>query len=107
MVVVDRLNKEAHFILLKHQISTRLVAERFTKEIIRLHGIPKFITSEPILERNFSASTNPASNEFGLSSGNGWPDRGSQPLLRSLFEMFRVGTTQDMDRLDCVGRILV
>ena len=45
-MVVDRLSKYAHFILLKHPYTTNKVAEVFTKEIVRLHGIPQSIVSD-------------------------------------------------------------
>ncbi|KZV19421.1 hypothetical protein F511_08762 [Dorcoceras hygrometricum] len=55
MVVVDRLSKYAHFILLKHPISARGVAEVFNKEIMRLHGTPQSIISDrdPIFMSQF------------------------------------------------------
>ncbi|GAU40665.1 hypothetical protein TSUD_83440 [Trifolium subterraneum] len=40
LVVVDRLSKYSHFILLKHPYSAKSIAELFMKEIVRLHGIP-------------------------------------------------------------------
>lgn len=45
-MVVDRLSKYAHFILLKHPYSPKSVAALFVKEIIRLHGIPNSILSD-------------------------------------------------------------
>ena len=46
MVVVNRFSKYAHFILLKHPITTKMVADSFVREVVRLHGIPKAIISD-------------------------------------------------------------
>ena len=46
MVVVDKLSKEAHFILVKKTHSAANIANIFMKEIFRLHGIPKVIISD-------------------------------------------------------------
>jgi len=45
-VVVDRLSKYSHFILLKHPYTAKSIAELFVKEIVRLHGIPKSLISD-------------------------------------------------------------
>lgn len=45
-MVVDRLSKYSHFIPLKHLYSVKILAEIFTKEVIRLHGIPLSIMSD-------------------------------------------------------------
>lgn len=46
LVVVDRLSKYSHFILLKHPYTAKSIAELFVKEIVRLHGIPKTLISD-------------------------------------------------------------
>ena len=46
MVVVDKLTKEAHFILVKSTHKTNDIAKIFMKEIFKLHGLPKAIVSD-------------------------------------------------------------
>ena len=43
MVVVDKLTKETHFILVKSTHKTDDIAKIFMKEIFKLHGLPKAI----------------------------------------------------------------
>ena len=43
MVVVDKLSKETHFILVKSTYKTNSIAMIFMKEIFKLHGLPKAI----------------------------------------------------------------
>ena len=45
-VVVDKLSKEAHFILVKSTYKEVHIVDIFLKEIFRLHGIPKEIISD-------------------------------------------------------------
>ena len=47
IVVVDVLSKEAHFIAMKHPYTVNSVAEVFIREVVRFHGYPHSIVSEP------------------------------------------------------------
>jgi hypothetical protein len=46
MVVIDKLNKYAHFIPVKSTFKVINIVEIFMKEIFRLHGIPKMVISD-------------------------------------------------------------
>ena len=46
LVVINKLSKEAHFILMKSTYKAVNIADIFLKEIFRLHGIPKVIISD-------------------------------------------------------------
>lgn len=46
LVVVDQLSKYAHFVALKYLCFAKTVADKFIKEIVKLHGIPKTIVSD-------------------------------------------------------------
>lgn len=76
-VIVDRLSKYSHFIPLKHPYTARVLAEVFTKEIVRLHGIPSSIVSDrdPIFVSNFwqelfKLHGSPTENEHCLPSSD-------------------------------------
>jgi transposase InsO family protein len=45
-VVVDRLTKAAHFILVKTTYKSTVLAELYMSRIVCLHGIPKKIVSD-------------------------------------------------------------
>ena len=46
MVVINKLSKSAHFILVKSTFKAINIVEIFMKEIFRLHGIPKMVISD-------------------------------------------------------------
>lgn len=46
LVVVDQLSKYAHFVALKYLCFAKTVADKFIKEIVKLHGIPRTIVSD-------------------------------------------------------------
>jgi hypothetical protein len=46
LVICDRLSKYVHFIALPTKFAAKDLANRFSSEVCRLHGIPKTITSD-------------------------------------------------------------
>ena len=54
MVVVDKLSKSAHFILVKSTNKAANIVEIILKEIFRLHGVPKIV----IFERDVKFTSN-------------------------------------------------
>lgn len=74
LVVVDKLSKYDHFLLLKHPYTAKSVVALFVKEIVRLHGVPHSLLSDrdPIFisffGKNCSAARDSFENELRLSS---------------------------------------
>jgi len=55
MVVVEKLTKEEHFILVKTTHKETNIADMYMREVARIHGVPKKIIStiEPKFTSNF------------------------------------------------------
>ena len=55
LVVVDRLNKSAHFLALAYPYTAKMVAEKFVEGVVKLHGIPRSIINDrdPIFISHF------------------------------------------------------
>nr|GEV27144.1 transposon Ty3-G Gag-Pol polyprotein [Tanacetum cinerariifolium] len=43
MLVVDRLSKYAHFVLIRHPFTTTTISKEFVSHVVKLHGIPSTI----------------------------------------------------------------
>lgn len=54
-MIVDRLTKGAHFVLLKPKFTARVVADDFVSTVVKLHGFPNHIVSDrdPIFFSSF------------------------------------------------------
>ena len=46
LVVVNCLSKFAHFLSLTHPFTTKVIAKRFVKVVIKLHSLPKSIIND-------------------------------------------------------------
>jgi hypothetical protein len=55
LVVVDRLNKSAHFLALAYPYTAKMVAEKFVEGVVKLHGMPRSIINDrdPIFISHF------------------------------------------------------
>ena len=46
MVIIDRLTKVGHFLVLAHPFTAKQVAQLFLDNIFRLHGLPESIVTD-------------------------------------------------------------
>ena len=84
-VVVDRLTKVAHFILVKTTYTSAKLAKIYMTKIVCLHGVPRTIVLdiEHSLPQSFGISCTRFGNEIGvqyiISPVDRWTDRENQP----------------------------
>jgi len=76
-VIIDRLTKSAHFLLVNLRISITKLAQTYIKEIMRLHGVPSSIVydRDPMFTSHFFPDSsrclgNQVKNESCISSSN-------------------------------------
>lgn len=65
MVVVDKLTKATHFVLIKSTFKELNIVDVYMKEVVRMHGIPKAI----ILDKDYKFTLNfwkEVFKEFGI-----------------------------------------
>jgi hypothetical protein len=81
-VIVGRLTKTAHFLLVHTTHRTEKYAEIYIDQIVRLHGIPRTIVSDrgaPFVARFLGTiagiTWDPCSTKLSIPSSNRWPDR--------------------------------
>ena len=92
MVVIDKLNKFAHFIPIKSTFKAINIVEIFMKEIFRLHGIPKMLISD---------------RDVKFTSTNRWTDRKDKPNHRRYALHVCKKKTKQVERLPTLSGICI
>lgn len=113
MIVVDRLTKYAHFILVKHPDTALTIAHLFLDHIVKLHGMPSTIVTDrdTIFVSNFwrviQTVQGNTSFEHGVPPSVRWPDREGEPMSRDVPSLLSAGFTKDMETMVAASRTMV
>ncbi|KAK8659969.1 hypothetical protein V6N13_030159 [Hibiscus sabdariffa] len=93
-VIMDRLTKSAHFIPVRKNMSSDILAELYIREVIRLHGVPTSIVSDkdPKFTSRFWKSLQKAlGTRLNLSTAfHPQTDGQSEMVIQILEDMLRV-----------------
>jgi hypothetical protein len=100
LIVVDRLSKYVHFILLSHPYTADSVARAFFSEIVRLHGIPTSIVSDcdPVFTSTFWRALFKASGTTLLMSSVSPQTDGQTDTVNKAISMYLRCLTGDRPR---------
>ena len=83
-VVVDRLTKSAHFIPVKTNYNSAVLAELYISRIVCLHGVPKKIVSDRGTQftshfwQQLHEALGTSKFQLGISSADRWSNRKNQ-----------------------------
>ncbi|XP_062103865.1 uncharacterized protein LOC133814982 [Humulus lupulus] len=92
-VIVDRLTKSAHFILIRKDYKTSRLARLYVDNIVQLHGVPSSIVSDrnpQFTSRFWRALQKALGTELKLSTAHHpQPDGQSQRTIQTLEDMLR------------------
>jgi hypothetical protein len=113
-VIVDRLTKTAHFIVVHTTYFVQQYAELYMDHIVRLHGIPKTIISDRgtqfvarFWEQLHECLGNPADPQFQLSSADRWSDGEDKSDLGRYVESKHLALRQELGQVFALGRVLL
>ena len=74
-VIVDRLTKSAHFLVVQMTFTLEEFYRLYVLEIVRLHGVPVSIPDPSFLGEFLASHWDTVDDEHNFSSPNGWSVR--------------------------------